>query len=247
MLSKFFHRSTASTNEDGLNLWDLPRLHRAAYKNKIQKLQSLLKKRRVDINKKDVEGRTALHYGCLAGRIQVVRLILDADGKITIDRFGRSPVFMAIKNGHLDIVKVFYGIEFDFNRPDHAGTTPLHYAIFRKKMEIAEYLVKQVHVNVNARDMHISTPLHEAVLAGLPNVVLLLVKNGAETEIREIIGKTPLLLAIVKGEEECVEILLRYGAEIYRTRYSSLAEDKALQFRQKRYSNTIANFIRNLS
>ncbi|XP_065064627.1 ankyrin repeat domain-containing protein 30B-like [Rhopilema esculentum] len=226
--------SEASTNEDGLNLWDLPRLHRAAYKNKIQKLQSLLKKRRVDINKKDVEGRTALHYGCLAGRIQVVRLILDADGKITIDRFGRSPVFMAIKNGHLDIVKVFYGIEFDFNRPDHAGTTPLHYAIFRKKMEIAEYLVKQVHVNVNARDMHISTPLHEAVLAGLPNVVLLLVKNGAETEIREIIGKTPLLLAIVKGEEECVEILLRYGAEIYRTRCSSLAEDKALQFRQKR-------------
>eukprot|EP00795_Rhopilema_esculentum_P001166 gene1166-15520_t len=234
MLSKFFHRSTASTNEDGLNLWDLPRLHRAAYKNKIQKLQSLLKKRRVDINKKDVEGRTALHYGCLAGRIQVVRLILDADGKITIDRFGRSPIFMAIKNGHLDIVKVFYGIEFDFNRPDHAGTTPLHYAIFRKKMEIAEYLVKQVHVNVNARDMHISTPLHEAVLAGLPNVVLLLVKSGAETEIREMIGKTPLLLAIVKGEEECVEILLRYGAEIYRTRYSSLAEDKALQFRQKR-------------
>ncbi|XP_065064724.1 ankycorbin-like [Rhopilema esculentum] len=216
MFSKYLHRSTASTNPDGLNVWSLPTLHRAAYKNKIDKLISLLNKRQNGIDKKDNVGRTALHYGCLAGSVQVVQLILDRKGKIIADNLGQSPVFMAIGNGHLEIVKIFYGIKFDFNKADNNGTTPLHLAIFKKNVTIVEFLVKQVNVNVDASDMQLTTPLHQAIRADIPMVVLLLVEKGAKTEIRDKIGKTPLMMACVKGQEQCVEILLKNKANIYR-------------------------------
>ncbi|XP_065064721.1 uncharacterized protein LOC135690951 [Rhopilema esculentum] len=242
MFSKYLHRSTASTNPDGLNVWSLPTLHRAAYKNKIDKLIRLLNKRQNGIDKKDNVGRTALHYGCLAGSVQVVQLILDRNGKIIADNVGQSPVFMAIGNGHLEIVKIFYGIKFDFNKADNNGTTPLHLAIFKKNVTIVEFLVKQVNVNVDASDMQLTTPLHQAIRSDIPMVVLLLVEKGAKTEIRDKIGKTPLMMACVKGQEQCVEILLKNKANIYRKGNSSVVEQIATQFGHHRIYTMVKKF-----
>ena len=56
MLSKLFRRSSSITS-DGIDPWDLPRLHRAAYLRKLDKLIRLLKQREVNVNKIDRQGR----------------------------------------------------------------------------------------------------------------------------------------------------------------------------------------------
>ena len=58
----------------------------------------------------------------------------------------------AIVNGHLDIVKIFYSIRYDFNESDVYGVTPLHYSINKRQQAIAEFLVKHVEIDLDAED-----------------------------------------------------------------------------------------------
>lgn len=57
MFRRIFRRSSIVTS-DGIDPWALPRLHRAAYKRKLAKLTRLLKKRGIDVNKLDRQGRS---------------------------------------------------------------------------------------------------------------------------------------------------------------------------------------------
>lgn len=56
MLAKLLRRSS-STTSDGINTWELPRLHRNAYCNNKEKIAHILNKKKVDVNKIDSRGR----------------------------------------------------------------------------------------------------------------------------------------------------------------------------------------------
>ena len=58
----------------------------------------------------------------------------------------------AIINGHLDIVKIFYSIRYNFNESDFYGVTPLHYSINKRQPAIAEFLVKHVKIDLDVQD-----------------------------------------------------------------------------------------------
>ena len=67
--------------------------------------------------------------------------------------------------------------------------------------------------NVQDHDGH--APLHAAAIAGQPGVAGLLVKNGAELELADDYGRTPLLLvARESGNELVARILLEHGADV---------------------------------
>ena len=56
MLAKLLRRSS-STTSDGINTWELPRLHRNSYCNNKEKIAHILSKKKVDVNKIDSRGR----------------------------------------------------------------------------------------------------------------------------------------------------------------------------------------------
>ena len=57
---------------------------------------------------------------------------------------------------------MFYSIHYNFNESDANGVTPLHYSINKRQPVIAEFLLRNVEVNLDAVDevgsqMHIET------------------------------------------------------------------------------------------
>jgi ankyrin repeat protein len=94
------------------------------------------------------------------------------------------------------------------NVRDELGSTPLHYAACRG---VVEALV-ELGADVNARDWHNNTPLHDAVSDNRPSVVEALLERGADPNIQNGNGDTPLHIAARLGYTRCVEALLKYGA-----------------------------------
>ncbi|XP_057329979.1 putative ankyrin repeat protein RF_0381 [Microplitis mediator] len=73
-------------------------------------------------------------------------------------------------------------------------------------------------VNVNGSEQKSSSPLHMAAWYGHPEIIELLINNGARLDsvlngpIKN--GFTPLHLACLNNKIECVKVLLKYGASV---------------------------------
>ena len=70
-----------------------------------------------------------------------------------------------------------------------------------------KYLISK-GVNVNADLYNGVTPIFIAVNANKPDMLKILIDNGADTTV-SLNGDTPLELAIDKKYHECVELLMR--------------------------------------
>jgi len=58
---------------------------------------------KVDINMKDGDGATPLHFAASRGHVNVVRWLLTRRAKICLDKFGRSPLNDAAENEQLEV------------------------------------------------------------------------------------------------------------------------------------------------
>lgn len=66
----------------------------------------------------------------------------------------------------------------------------------------------------NATDRNHRTVLHWATWAEQPEIMLLLLKSGANSDTQNRRDETPLAAAVEKGFEVGIEILLAHGAEM---------------------------------
>ena len=58
------------------------------------------------------------------------------------------------------------------------------------------------------------TALHMAVSYQLPYIVELLLENGANVNIQSTTGQTPIMEAVLQGENVMVEMLTRHRADV---------------------------------
>jgi serine/threonine-protein phosphatase 6 regulatory ankyrin repeat subunit B len=72
-------------------------------------VRTLITERAADVNAKDEFGGTSLHFAAQNGFADIVRLIIDAEGGgesiIACDYAGNTPITIAVKNEHVQIVK----------------------------------------------------------------------------------------------------------------------------------------------
>lgn len=68
--------------------------------------------------------------------------------------------------------------------------------------------------NIDVRNSHKSTPLHEAATNDKKEVLEFLLTNGANVDARDKNGRTPLHEAIVSGAEDAVALLVGYRANV---------------------------------
>lgn len=96
------------------------------------------------------------------------------------------------------------------NTPCKGGPTPLHFAAYRNKVEIAKVLLARgADVNLTRGGY---TPLYLAVERGHVEMVELLLESGASVNISGL-EKTPLQYAEEYGHKEVVQVLREHGAE----------------------------------
>ena len=93
------------------------------------------------------------------------------------------------------------------------GRTPLHYAVSKNAVAIAEVLLKHgANPNTNA-DTFGRTPLHYAAQKNAVAIAEVLLKHGADPNAKNRDGQTPLHYAAQKNAVVMAEVLLKHGAD----------------------------------
>ena len=85
-----------------------------------------LKKGGIDVNKRDAEGNTPLHYACLKGYRDIVNLLLDSEADATIaNNLSETPLHAASRSGNKEIIGKLLQYGADIDATDSDGRTPL--------------------------------------------------------------------------------------------------------------------------
>ncbi|XP_026864918.2 caskin-2 isoform X6 [Electrophorus electricus] len=110
--------------------------------------------------------KTPLDLACEFGRLKVAQLLLNSnmittllegDRKDTVDSVFNTPLHLAARNGHKDIIRLLLKAGIDINRATKAGTA-LHEAALYGKTEVVRLLL-DAGIDVNIRNTYNQTAL----------------------------------------------------------------------------------------
>ena len=140
------------------------------------------------------------------------------------DEHGRTPLFIACQNGHVDLVRLLLdkGAEVDRAASGrwNEGQTPLYVACWKGHVDAARLLLDkgaEVDRAIKWADKCVVTPLHIACEKGHVDVVRLLLDKGAavdRVDRADKYGVTPLYIACDDGHVDVVRLLLDKGAAV---------------------------------
>ena len=206
----------ASATWPGWARADVPTLVRAAADGDMAALRRLLDAG-VPVDTRDARGRTALLAATHANRIDVARLLIEHGANVNAkDTMQDSPFLFAGAQGRLEILRMTLAAGADLKSTNRHGGTALIPAAHHGHVETVRELVKTRididHVN------HLGwTALLEAIILGdggaaHTDIVRLLVAHGANLQLADAQGVTPLAHAKQRGQRTIVEILRRAGA-----------------------------------
>ena len=151
-------------------------------------------------------------------QVDIVRALIEAGADINIrDNRMDNPFLYAGAEGLLEILKLTIDAGADTKLTNRFGGTALIPAAERGHVEIVRELLTRTDVDVN----HINdlgwTALLEAIILSNggerhQQIVQLLVDHGADVNIPDGNGVTPLAHARQRGYQQIIEILLKAGA-----------------------------------
>jgi ankyrin repeat protein len=96
------------------------------------------------------------------------------------------------------------------NLVDLNGCSALHLACREEKISAVNGLLASQKCDVNLRDKLGHTSLHYGVLNDNPQIVQVLLMNGAKVDVKDNMKMTPLHYSKEKKLKECTELLLKY-------------------------------------
>jgi ankyrin repeat protein len=136
----------------------------------------------------------------------------DGDKEILAD-FGRrqTPLHVASKKGHAQIVELLLKNKAASNLPDEEGNTPLHRAA---NVETAAALLSSAfRTNADIPNRRGQTALHVAAANGNVGVVNLLIHHGADQDVLDDQGQSAFHVAAANGHTSVALILLHENEE----------------------------------
>ncbi len=193
------------------------RLHQAATAGDLAAISALLAAG-LPVDARDTDGRTPVMAATAARQTEAVRALLDAGADVDI-RDGRldNPFLYAGAEGLLDILRLVNEAGADPALTNRYGGTALIPACERGHVEVVRYLLAESDVDVDHVNNLGWTGLLEAIIladgdAAHQAIVRLLLDAGADPELADRDGITPLAHARAGGQAEIVAILLAGGA-----------------------------------
>jgi len=124
-----------------------------------------------------------------------------------------SPFDNAVLNAHKEVVELLINNGAEVNtliKIDGEQFTLLHIAIRQNDIEIAKLLIANV-ANIETKSSYDWTALQHAVDEGQDDIVRFLISKGADVNVRNRSGETPLSCAV--GHKQITKLLISEGAE----------------------------------
>jgi ankyrin repeat protein len=171
-----------------------------------------------DINQQDARGRTAVMAATYAGQVAAVRLLLEREANPDIqDEMLNTPFLYAGAEGMLDVLKLTNEAGADPAVTNRYGGTALIPACERGHADVVRYLLTNSDVDIDHVNRLGWTGLLEAIILsdGGPahqEIVRILIEHGADVDLADGEGVTPLAHARARGYTEIARALREAGA-----------------------------------
>lgn len=178
-----------------------------------------------DVNQKSDAGYTALTYAVLiqikenptghsrSVHPEIVASLMKAGADYD------EAMIIAVKTGNIDFVRLILENGADINRKCEGEQSPLAAAIFTGdrdiNVEMIEFLASNgadVNEVFELGENAITTALNVSVTMNRPDIAGILLSYGADPNFRDATGRTPLVYAVLTGEE-ILRVLLEHGAD----------------------------------
>jgi uncharacterized protein len=188
----------------------------AAARGDVAAVQALLAAG-ASVHAADAQGRTALIAAAYADQVAVAELLIVAGADVNRkDRTQQSAYLIPTADGGLDFLKLTLAHGADVHSTDSYNGTGLIRAADRGHVEIIQELLK-TDINLDHVNRLGWTALLEAIILGdggprHTQVVRLLVESGADVNLADSQGVTPLAHAQRQGYAEIAAILQDAGA-----------------------------------
>lgn len=149
-----------------------------------------------------------LNEACAAGKLDIAKVLVEAGADLNNGALNR-----AAQGGHTHIIKFLIQLGADPNT-SVTGTTSLHVAAMFKQVESIDVLL-QAGARVNERGLHGRTPLYWAVTEGSVAALRKLLSAGADPDLPDNEGDTPLIdVGIFPTKPELMVELIEAGADM---------------------------------
>lgn len=165
-------------------------LHLAAGNGGYDVCKLLLDTKKANAFLKDNFGRIPLYYAVAQGEMKVIELFLG--GEVNgIQRDGKTPLMRACAEGRIDLAEIILDVPgVDINAQNEDGLTALHWAVKCEKEHSVALLINTPNINLNIQDKEGETALHLASMKEEMGIVQMLLKKGANHQIKNNKGQT---------------------------------------------------------
>lgn len=217
LVSSFSSNNADQIDEHGWN----PLMH-ASWEGDLEKA-SLLIDEGANVNMADKSGYTPLHLAVQEGHFSLVKLLIESGALASLNKLtsdNESPLYLAAENGYTYIFSYLIdsGAQLDYAEKNNInGYTMLHAAVSKGKFDMVKHLL-DLGFDPNAKDTDGQTPLMliygflDTTSEDLIKMINILVNGGAEVNVIDSRGVSPLLLAYYEGKKEVIEHLIKLGA-----------------------------------
>lgn len=157
---------------------------------------------------------TMLHFAARDAAAFVVQSLINGGHDIEAAASDESrPIHMAGKSGNEQAIVVLANAGADVEAQDNFGSTALHLAVNFQKLKAIKALA-EIGADVDGREGTINqwAPLHRAAFWGDDATVRLLAELCADVDATDARGKTPLHVAVEKGNLQTALTLVDFGA-----------------------------------
>ncbi|BBG59426.1 ankyrin repeat protein [Providencia rustigianii DSM 4541] len=196
---------------------DIPQLVNAAEKGDLASVQQLVEQG-VNMEQRDPRLRTPLMAATNANQITVARYLIEKGADVNAkDGIQDTPFLYAGARGLQEILEMTLSHGADVSSINRYGGTALIPAAERGHVKTVKTLI-DAGVSVNHVNNLGWTALIEAIILGdgsdkYAQIVTLLVEGGADVNLADASGQSPLTLAKSKGYQNIIDILEKAGAK----------------------------------
>ncbi len=187
-------------------------LHIAVAKNSQLYLGLLLDRKEVFLDTRDASGRTPLMAAVSGGKREMVVSLLAKKASIDLgEDNGYTPLACAAAQGNQEILEILIKGSAALDLPDGRGLTALAYAAKSGNIRMVMTLL------ASAEEQGVKLALDAALLGasekGHGRVLELLIAAGADVNVTDKEGRTPIMRAVLSDQIETLGILVKAGAK----------------------------------
>ncbi|KQU64979.1 cytochrome C [Aminobacter sp. DSM 101952] len=156
-----------------------------------------------------VSHAASIHEAAMKGDVAAVAAALDAGADVDESDEKATPLYLAVRGGHLAVARLLLDRGADVNAAPTALGPALMPALAKRRVDLITLLLDG-GANPDAYRNR-EAALHIAVRSSCLDCVKALVSAGADVNAKTKDGKTSLHLAIFKAQREVADYLLSHG------------------------------------